>query len=195
MIRPYAFVDIESTRADHAKRIWELALIVDRHNGKPVECEWLIESSSLDLGNADPKALEVGGFYQRHPQAARGFIHTGDLYPEYVALAEFEHLTRHAVLFANNTPFDTSGLDTRMRAVNILPSWHYKPKDVIDMAHGWLLGRGIEVPAKDDGTWSSEAISLACGVDPADYDRHTALGDCRWIRALFLTITTGKATN
>lgn len=191
--RPYAYVDIESTRADHAKRIWELAVIVDQPNGQTVEREWLIESSSLDLGNADPKALEVGGFYDRHPQAVRGFIHTGDLYSEYVALADFERLTRRAVLFANNTPFDVGAFDARMVANNLCPSRHYKPKDVIDMAHGWLLGRGIEVPEKDDGTWSSEAISLACGVDPAGYDRHAALGDCAWIRDLHRAITGGSS--
>ena len=37
-------------------------------------------------------------------------------------------------------------------------------------------------PSRD---WKSDQISLACGVDPADFARHTAMGDCEWIRALY----------
>jgi hypothetical protein len=33
-------------------------------------------------------------------------------------------------------------------------------------------------------------LSRALGVDPDAYDRHTALGDARWVRAQYDTITT-----
>jgi hypothetical protein len=66
-----------------------------------------------------------------------------------------------------------------MSAYGIKPAWHYHPEDVPSTARGWLLGRGyVNPPAKSD------LISLACGIDPARYGRHEALGDCRWLRDL-----------
>ncbi len=33
--------------------------------------------------------------------------------------------------------------------------------------------------------WDSNKLSLAVGVDPDDFDRHTALGDARWAKAIY----------
>ena len=40
------------------------------------------------------------------------------------------------------------------------------------------------------GKWQlkSNQLSLAVGVDPDDYDRHTALGDCRWAKAIYQAV-------
>lgn len=59
--------------------------------------------------------------------------------------------------------------------------WHYHPEDVPTLARGWLNGRGVH-PAPP---WKSDFISQACGVSPADFDRHTAMGDCEWSLALW----------
>jgi hypothetical protein len=78
-----------------------------------------------------------------------------------------------------------------MRAHGICPSWHYHIEDVPTLALGWLYGTGKPIPE----VRKSDAISLAAGVDPTKYDRHTALGDCRWIRDLFDAVTGGKETS
>ena len=39
--------------------------------------------------------------------------------------------------------------------------------------------------------WDSDEISRVVGVDPDDFDRHTALGDARWARAIYDAITGG----
>ena len=33
--------------------------------------------------------------------------------------------------------------------------------------------------------WDSDALSRAVGVNPDDFDRHTALGDARWAKAMY----------
>lgn len=37
--------------------------------------------------------------------------------------------------------------------------------------------------------WSSSAVARECGVDVGKYDKHTALGDCRWVLDLLREIT------
>jgi hypothetical protein len=60
------------------------------------------------------------------------------------------------------------------------------------LAHGWLLGAGKPVPRRPDGTVKSDDLSRAVGVDPDDYYRHTALGDCRWMRDLYDAVTRSR---
>ena len=81
-------------------------------------------------------------------------------------------------------------LGARMRAHGICPSWHYHPEDIPTLAHGWLLGAGKPVPER----LKSDDISRACGVDPDQFGRHTALGDCRWMRALYDVVTGREVT-
>jgi hypothetical protein len=44
---------------------------------------------------------------------------------------------------------------------------------------GWVAGRLGWLPG-----WDSKELSLAVGVNPDDFERHTALGDCRWQKAV-----------
>jgi hypothetical protein len=69
---------------------------------------------------------------------------------------------------------------------------HYHLIDVEAMAVGYLAGlragRVMDVP-KPRLPWDSDALSLALGVDPDQFDRHSALGDARWAKALDDRIT------
>jgi DNA polymerase III epsilon subunit-like protein len=181
--QPICFIDTETTSLRHDRRAWEIAVIL-RRPGKPDhEAAWLIDYADLDLGNADPSSLKFGRFYDRHPGPGT------TLFEESEVLQRVEQLTRGAILMGSNPGFDVEVLGARMRAHGICPSWHYHLEDVPTLALGWLYGAGRDIPE----VRKSDQISLACGVDPADYDRHSALGDCRWIRDLFDAVTTGKA--
>lgn len=176
-----AFVDCETTSLRHDRRAWEIAVIL-RRPGKPDhEAAWLITYADLDLGNADLASLKFGRFYDRHPGAEV------ELFDESEVLRRVEWLTRGAILMGSNPSFDAETLSARMRAHGICPSWNYHLEDVPTMAKGWLYGSGRPLPE----TWKSDQISLACGVNPEKYDRHTALGDCEWIRDLYGVVTGG----
>jgi hypothetical protein len=184
------WVDTETTSLRPDRRAWDIAVIVRDDDGDH-EHQWYVDAHDLDLGNADPYTLSRFGFYQRHPQGTRSAgpytLPPGEL----DVLLEVEELTRGAVLAGSNPGFDTDVLGARMRANRICPSWHYHPLDVPTLAHGWLLGSGL--PGLSSRPTSSDAVSAACGVDPAGYDRHTALGDCRWMRDLHDMVVTGEA--
>ncbi|NMO52001.1 hypothetical protein HH310_12435 [Actinoplanes sp. TBRC 11911] len=171
------FIDTETTSLRPDRRIWEIGLIA----ATGVEV-WTIRLDDLDMGNADPDALKIGGFYDRHPAFATDMPEAVD---EYSALLAVEAATRGKQLAGSNPAFDAEGLAARMRAHGILPSWHYKPLDVPDLAYGWLLGSGRPLPVAR----KSDLIAMACGVNPARHARHTAIGDCFLFQDLYRVVT------
>lgn len=207
--RPRVWLDCETSSLDDDRRAYEVALI-----GRPpgagraddLEWSWFVDIANLDLPNtADPISLEVGGFWRRHPQAAlvpltgrlAGVVRElPDAPPDAPVVSEREVLclvsdltAGKASVHGSNPRFDLNTLEPRMAAYGILPDWHYRPEDVPGIARGWLLGRGhVDPPRKSD------QVSLACGIDPAKYERHTALGDCRWLRDLSDLIEQPEAT-
>jgi hypothetical protein len=58
----------------------------------------------------------------------------------------------------------------------VLHRWHYHLVDVEALAAGSL---GIEPP------WKSDDLAAALDITVAGEDRHTALGDARWARAIY----------
>ena len=69
------------------------------------------------------------------------------------------------------------------------PEWHYHPCDVPTMAIGWLTGAEGATPTRP---WKSDELTRLIGLDPDDYKRHTAMGDCLWTRDLYDSITDGE---
>jgi len=210
------FLDTETTSLRPDRRAWEIGLIV-RDPGQPdAEHHWFIRAEDLDLGNADPFALKVGRFYERHPQVSRGNWKTSLVTEEAAALLKVEQLTRGAHLVGAVPNFDADVLGTRMRAHGILPSWHHHLIDVEALAVGWLNGRRARqneivdgYPLENDGEeapglvrwndpvtgppWKSDDLSAALGVTVSSEDRHTALGDAKWARAIYNAVTGGAA--
>lgn len=201
-MKTIVFLDTETTSLGPDRRPYEVGLIV-REPGKPdTECQWFISDDDLDLGNADPKSLPIGGFYDRHPDYAHITVvseefREGGSYSmararargsgEYEVLRAAERLTRGAQVWCSNPAFDVPMLDARMRVNGICPSWFYHVEDIKSLARGFLHGRGVELPEHD----STAELAKACGVDPANYEAHTALGDCRLMRDLYDAVTKG----
>lgn len=101
-------------------------------------------------------------------------------------LEEFMSGRPHVVGAVPN--FDTERIAHQLlRPNDIQEPWHYHLIDVENLAVGYLsaLGQLIEPPYKSD------ALSAAIGVDPDQFDRHTALGDVLWVKAQFDAIMGG----
>lgn len=94
-----------------------------------------------------------------------------------------------AIVCGSNPAFDMWKLELLAADVGgVVPRWHYHGIDVPVMAHGYLLGRGI-APAQP---WRSDFLSQCIGIDPRDYDRHTAEGDVWWAKAMWDAMTGGR---
>ncbi|WP_280335464.1 hypothetical protein [Nocardia wallacei] len=155
------FCDTETTHRDHRARPWEITLIPREHPpaGPPVDTEIILQITDVDLTDADPEALDVGRFWQRH------IVH-GSNPPEHVVLpplmsripdwTEYRGRTVGVTeafaavlvtawttgghLIGVNTQFDMRVLTAMLARHGIAPAWHYHPRCVADHAAGYLAG-------------------------------------------------------
>jgi hypothetical protein len=61
----------------------------------------------------------------------------------------------------------------------------YNVVDVEALAAGYLVAKGQRVSVPMNG----EQLSRELGVDPGRYERHTAVGDVKWVLDLYDRIT------
>lgn len=163
-----AFVDTETTGLDPERHaICEIALIVV--DGETVsEHQWWLDVS---LHTAEPAALRINRYYER----------VGDqdvLDPRGVA-AEVAPLVADAVLIGANPAFDARFLEGFLRRHGQAPAWHYRTFDVETAA---AAVAGIEPPWGSSTELCQRALNV---VPPASAERHTAMGDCRWAKAVY----------
>lgn len=207
MNAPLAFVDTETTGVHPGRRAWEIAIIRREPDGTETTLHVFV--ADVDLSEADPFGLKVGRFYERHPAFARtpevaaAIAHGRALGLEVPKdepcldeddLAPMvERMTRGAHLVGAVPNFDAEVFAAMLRRHRLTPAWHYHLIDVEALAVGYLAGRrpfdGSDPVALP---WSSDALSRACGVEPAgDDERHTALGDAKWAMRLYDAIVGG----
>lgn len=195
-MRTIAFCDTETTGLHAERRPWDIALIVRQPGQRDVEWQWFIHPADLDWAGADPVALDVGRFWDRHPNGA--YLRAGGL-PEAAPHAAGVYRLREvlpivaretadkALIHGSNPHFDMETLAPRMREAGYQPGWAYHPKDLPNMIEGWLAGRGLPQPAEP----KSDALFAAAGLDLDRYERHTALDDARLCRDAFDVVMAG----
>jgi hypothetical protein len=196
------FIDTETTSLRPDRRAWDIAVIV-REDGKPdVEHQWFVSHGDLDLGNADGMALKIGKFYDRHPQANYRDDAWHEVMDEDEVLQHVEAITRSAHLVGAVPNFDAEVLAARMRAHGLCPAWNYHLIDVEALIVGYVAHKAKTLREKFPDTnfetwpplpWKSDALAEAVGVKVREEDRHTALGDARWVRDIYDAVIDGTA--
>jgi DNA polymerase III epsilon subunit-like protein len=184
---PVCFVDTETTGLDPDRHeIWEVGLILP----DGAEHRWFLP---VDLGRADARALAIGRFHDRYPKPSYGpRPHIVDGVTDLDDFAyEFAELTRGRHLVGAVVSFDAERLSKLLRANGACPEWHYHLIDVEALAVGYLAGtRGTT----DDDTsvenlvtppWKSDQLTEALGIHVPEAEKHTALGDARWAKAIY----------
>jgi DNA polymerase III epsilon subunit-like protein len=180
------FIDTETTGLGPNARPWEVAFIRREPSGGLYRHSFMV--GDIDLSDADPAALEVGGFYDRHPCYNTNSVALTR--PESAVAHSVEAHTRGAHLVGVNPAFDAAVLDRMLRRHGRIPRWHYHLLDVPAMALGYLAGAldhdgaaGYEMPSIP---YRSDDLSRACNVEPpTGRDRHTADGDADWAMRWF----------
>lgn len=189
-----AFCDLESTGLNPlVNEVWEVGLILRDAEGHDSEHLWQLP---VDLAKADARALSVGKFYERRWPDPEWLPDddTETVQPDLVVWAQhFARLTHEAHLVGANPAFDQSFLIPLLRNNGACPGWNYHLIDIEALALGWCMGAGgganaVHRPRPDwtpQPPWKSNDLSIAVGVDPGDFERHSALGDASWCRAVF----------
>lgn len=178
---PICFIDTEYTTLDPwRRRPWEIA-IIRRDPGVP-DVEMQIILTDVDLCDADPKSLEIGGFFQRHPKFGVGEENPLVSYlPEHEAARLVETMTRECHIIAAVPDPDVDILREMLRRHGLRWTGHYHLMDIENVAIGYV--KGLDDSFRPKFPLNSEQLSELCGVPcPKDEDRHTAMGDARWVR-------------
>jgi hypothetical protein len=172
------FVDTECTGLRPDDEIWEFAGLRRYHDGSSSWLHMLIEHDEIRAATGLPEPfrsqyLERSGSRQQRWPRKRAAI----------AIAEF--LSGNAVMVGAVPTFDALHLTTLLRRYGILAPHLYAVLDVEALAAGSLIraGRGVRIPL------NGEQLSRELGIDPTRYERHTAVGDVKWVRALYDRIT------
>jgi hypothetical protein len=209
---PVCFLDTETTGLDPARHeIWEVALILP----DGAEHVWQLpvdlaraDPIALNIGRFHERRLPPpgGGFVHLDGRTTVPLEveerEGGCLQWTTRTFAEqFVRLTRGLHLCGAVVSFDERRLWDLLRKNGECPVWHYHVIDVEALAVGWLraLAKGISIGGdvsryekavagrKLAGNlpWKSDDLSRAIGVDPDQFDRHTALGDAKWAKAMY----------
>lgn len=203
-----AYIDTETTslREPHrpgGRRVWEVAIIRTMEATKQLTVLWL-QIADVDLADADPASLRLGRFHDRWSDdygdsgVSKQVTSQGgrvDLHRvwESEAAALIEEATRGAVIAGSNPAFDMANFADMLARHQLPATWYHHPRDVPNIALGWLAGRlqvrghmedddlrGSLVAEWDGATYSTAALSEACGV-PVPADRHSAWADTAWM--------------
>ena len=198
-----AITDTETTGLSLDDEIWEFAAIVREPNGD----EW---TYNLFIEHDPAKCAKLPEPFQTdHRERFPGWPHCDQpqsgVWSREDAAEEIADLLGKKTHIVGCVPnFDTERIALLLRRYGLVPGWHYHLCDVENLAVGWISGvcaraideakmRGEDPPPLDRSRvlppWDSEEISRAVGVNPDDFDRHQALGDVLWARAIFDAVT------
>lgn len=223
---PLCFLDTECDGVHPGRKVWEVAMIRrDDHGADEASFFVEIDLSTADpfglkVGRyyeRHPLGRYLAGprhdlSYPRERYDTDSDNDDGDdgYVSQSLAALRVAQWTHGAHIVGAVPNFDTEVLAALLRGDELTPAWHYHLIDVETLAVGWLRARASELDDRGQAhaaedveavltlPWDSEALSRACGVEPAsDEERHTALGDARHAMRLYDAITGGglvKAT-
>jgi len=188
---------------DGAEHVWQFP--VDEMAADPFalnigrywERRWPHDITEVSASDAVYEAHTPKSRRKNFPDQGRALPHLGGFAGE-MWCRHFRDLTAGCHLAGAVVSFDEERLRRLLHSHGVLHRWHYHLIDVEALAAGWLnrhaavlenSQRSIDEAATlrelASPPWDSDGLSAALGVTVSDEDRHTALGDARWARALY----------
>lgn len=212
MDRPLAVTDCETTSSEvpwliNGRRAWDIGVKRVDPDGAVTALQWFVDVAELELRYANPRALEVGGFHRRHPQAngehgmmrwdvevsddgtwLPGRSQQGDVLTGEASAWRLSSLLGGCVIAGATVQFD---VDTYADAINRRdappPTWDYHLLNVTDLGAGRALAEASDLD-RPAPPYSLNRVAAALGVTnviPSEL-RHTAWGDVLFTEAVLL---------
>lgn len=171
-------------------RVWEAAFDVVGHPDPRFDGEWLFTWPTVSLRDASPEALRVSRAYERlavfdeppgdrvvHVKGPRDAVEGEyEWVSQTVAAGLIARLVSGATVIGCRPEFDVAFLGDYLRRCGEQWTAHYHTIDVAQCTV-YALGWGLSaVPYRSDD------LAAALGVPKAAaWERHTAVGDVRWV--------------
>lgn len=172
------FTDCETLGLDREAPIWEVAAIRLRADGTRDEYHAMVLHHPGNWVDFLPEVFADD--YRRRFDLQLAV-------PGAQAAREIRAFTDGAIIAGSNPSFDMDRLALLMRKYGVpAPGWHFHPLDIPSMVVGCEAGIGLDLsktPRNAELEWNSSRLSSHVGVNPANYARHTALGDVLWTLA------------
>lgn len=176
------FIDIETLGVTPDSAIWEVAAARVEDGRIQGTMSTFVKHNPDAIDPDLPPSFQVDYRKRYDPETAQP--------PRKVLDTITRYAEGRAIVCGSNPGFDTRMLEALAGAHGVPPPpWHYHPIDVPTLVHGYLLGRGINPTPP----WKSDFLSRIIGVDPDQFDRHTAMGDVEWVMAQWDAVMGGAA--
>lgn len=205
------FVDIETTGLDpYHHEIWEVGLI----DGDGVEHRWFLpvdlsraDTVALNIGRFHERHPDGHRAVKSpHWESPVSSPANALVFPPARFAEDFARLTWGKHLVGAVVSFDEERLRRLLRRNHQAPGWHYHIVDVEALAIGYIAGcrqavndagsageafwAGTRAWAANEGPlvappWKSDQLTAALGITVPEEDKHTALGDARWAKAIY----------
>jgi hypothetical protein len=184
------FLDTETTGLAVDDEIWEFAAVRREPDGTEKELHLFLQHNAS-------KCIQLPESYLADHQRRFPASHMVDWHPDVVApykAAELinEFLQGRPHIVGAVPSFDLPLIErlSRRWITDWTPPWHYHVIDVETVALGWLNGRGTRTRPP----YRSDDLAAACWVDPpAKGERHTAMGDVRWVMRWYDAMLGGQS--
>ena len=192
------FMDTETLGLDPDAPVWEFAAIRRSQDGSEQQFHCFIDHYPLPWIDSLPE--QFANDYRARYSPVRALR-------QWDAVEMIERATKGAHVVGAVPNFDTERLQRMRKRVGVLSGrepWHYHLIDIENVVVGYLVGVGKQ--AYNDGRipdeldlskvmppWKSDDLSRAVGVDPEAFERHTAMGDVRWVMAQWDAVMGGVA--
>ena len=173
------FLDTETLGLDPYAPIWELAAL--RRTEATEDNGWTEEETTVQMlvQHTDaakwmatlPEQFRADYVNRYDPDAAVPISEAVD------TLMEFAK--GRPLLIGSNPGFDSERIRRQwLEPIGVDAPWYYHLEDIASIVKGFLAARKW----LDFTMVKSDDMSRAIGVNPDDYDRHTAMGDVLWTR-------------
>lgn len=180
------FMDTETLGLDIAAPIWEFAAVRRHDSGIEATLHLHIRHHATPWLEGFPEEFAADYHARYSDRDSVSQLRAAEL------IAEFMHSRPHVVGAVPN--FDTERISHQLLRPNRIPDpWHYHLIDIENIVAGYLVGVGKQavngglLPSLEMSLigppWKSDDLSRAVGVDPEKFERHTAMGDVRWVMA------------
>lgn len=174
MNNPIVFMDTETLGLDPDAPVWEFAAIRREPDGRETEYHAFFDHELVTAQGSWLDTLDTpfqADYNNRYD--ARQALYQGE------RAAMIWAATRGAHVVGAVPSFDTERLAKILKVYGMTPPWHYHLCDIENVVVGYLTAKHGPVAPP----WKSDMLSTSLGVDPAQFSRHTAMGDCLWVRA------------
>lgn len=194
IVQPLVFIDTETTHLDLAiAQPWEIALIRRPAGAVDASADEVthIMLATPDLRGADPEALAIGRYAERHHPDAPGVWAARGLAASMVmeATRPDEETGARAALVGSCPSYDAAVLAAFLRGRDFVPAWDHHTHDLVTWTLATLAGSIFDQAAMP---MRSYELSEAVGADrPTGDAAHTALGDALWVRSWWDQLMTG----